>query len=90
MASPRGGFLFVIKEFMAKVNEEKLKMWKGKLEKLEKEYEVIMLKRGEAMAMGDLSENAAFQMLDEDAATYRIKIAEVKKIIAKIEKGEDH
>lgn len=72
---------------MNKITQEKLDMWKKKLEKLEKEYEVIMQKRGEAMAMGDLSENAAFQMLDEDATTWRIRIDEVKSIIAKIENG---
>lgn len=71
---------------MTKLDEEKLKMWQGKLQKLEDEYKVIMLKRGEAIAMGDLSENAAFQMLDEDAGTYRVRIDEVKSIISKIEK----
>ncbi len=72
---------------MDKLTEEKLKMWQGKLKKLEDEYKVIMLKRGEAIAMGDLSENAAFQMLDEDAGTYRVRIDEVKSIISKIDKG---
>lgn len=70
-----------------KIQQEKLKMWQGKLLKMENDYLDIMQKRGEAMAMGDLRENAAFQMLDEDAATYRVKIQEVKKIIEKIEKG---
>lgn len=70
---------------MDTVTQEKLTMWQGKLKKLQEEYEVIMQKRGEAMAMGDLRENAAFQMLDEDAATYRVKIDEVKKIISKLQ-----
>ncbi len=69
-----------------KLNEEKLKMWEGKLKKLHQEYDEIMKKRGEAMAMGDLRENAAFQMLDEDSATWRVKIEEVNKIINKIKK----
>ena len=73
---------------MDKLKQEKLKMWQGKLEKLLKEYEVIMQKRGEAMQMGDLRENGAFQMLSEDADTYRVRIDEVKSIINKIEKGE--
>lgn len=73
---------------MDKITEEKLKMWKDKLAKLEAEYKVIMEKRGEAMAMGDLSENAAFQMLDEDASTYRVRIDEVKNILAKLENGQ--
>lgn len=63
-------------------------MWQGKLIKLQEEYEVIMQKRGEAMAMGDLRENAAFQMLDEDAVTYRVKIQEVKKIIDSLGGGK--
>ena len=69
-----------------KLQQEKLKMWQDKLKKLETEYEDIMVRRGEAMAMGDLRENAAFQMLDEDASTWRVRIDEVKGIIAKIEK----
>lgn len=73
---------------MDKLTQEKLKMWKEKLQKMEEDYAVLMQKRGEAMAMGDLRENAAFQMLDEDAATYRVKLEEVKKIIEKLEKGE--
>lgn len=72
---------------MDKLKQEKLKMWQGKLQKLEKEYEVIMQKRGEAMQMGDLRENAAFQSLSEDADTWRARMEEVKKIISTIEKG---
>lgn len=74
---------------MNKMDEEKLKLWQGKLEKLIKEYEVIMQKRGEAIQMGDLRENGAFQMLSEDADTYRVRIDEVRSLIAKIEKGEN-
>lgn len=72
----------------AKLKAEKLKMWQGKLKKLQDEYEAIMEKRGEAIAMGDLSENAAFQMADEDAATWRIRIQEIEAIIKKIEEGK--
>lgn len=72
---------------MDKITLEKLNMWKGKLQKMEAEYKDIMIRRGEAMAMGDLRENAAFQMLDEDAATWQIKIKDVKKIIENLEKG---
>lgn len=68
--------------------EEKLEIWKKKLLVLEQDYAEILLKRGEAIAMGDLSENAAFQMLDEDAATYRVKIEEVKKIVNKLKNGQ--
>lgn len=75
----KGGF------FNMKTKEEnKLEIWKKKLQVLEQDYAEIMLKRGEAIAMGDLSENAAFQMLDEDASTYRVKIEEVKKIVSRL------
>ena len=74
---------------MDKMIKEKLNMWKGKLQKLEEEYELIMQKRGEAIAMGDLRENAAFQMLDEDATTYRVRMDEVKNIITKLENGDN-
>lgn len=75
---------------MIKPTKENLKidLWKKKLADLEERYQEIMLKRGEAMAMGDLSENAAFQMLDEDKDTYRARIDEVKAIIAKLEAEE--
>jgi hypothetical protein len=36
------------------------------------------------MAMGELREYAALQMLSEDADTYRARIGEVEKIIEKI------
>lgn len=72
---------------MNNIQQKKLKMWQDKLRKMEEEYALLMQKRGEAMAMGDLRENAAFQMLDEDASTCRIKIEEVKKIIEVIKNG---
>ncbi|MDO8498869.1 MAG: hypothetical protein Q7S44_03730 [bacterium] len=64
----------------------KIKMWQEKLQKLEKEYQAIMLRRGEAMAMGDISENSAFEMLSGDADTWRVRIDEVRSIISKLEK----
>lgn len=68
-----------------KIQQEKLKMWQDKLQKLLKEYEGIMQRRGEASQMGDLRENSAYQMLSEDAEAWRIRIADVRKIIEKIE-----
>lgn len=68
-----------------KLQQEKLKLWQGKLQKLEKEYAVIMQKRGEAMQMGDLRENAAFQCLSEDADAWRARMETVRKIIAALE-----
>lgn len=69
---------------MNKLNQEKIAMWQGKLRKLEEEYKVIMLKRGEAMQMGDLRENADFRSLSEDADTWRVRIEEIQKIIGGI------
>lgn len=63
----------------------KLDMWKSELQKIEADYAVIMEKRSEAMQMGDLRENAAYQMLCEDADSYRARIAEVKGIIQRLE-----
>ncbi len=68
---------------------QKLKMWNDKLAQLEVRYEEIMVRRSEAMAMGDLRENAAFQMADEDASAMGVQIDEVKKIISKLERGEE-
>ncbi|MBI2020297.1 hypothetical protein HYS94_02645 [Candidatus Daviesbacteria bacterium] len=70
-----------------KLRQEKLKMWKENLAKLEKELEDVMLKKGEAAQQGDLSENAAYTMAGEDAETYRVQIEQVKKIIGDLEKG---
>ncbi|MBI4037321.1 hypothetical protein HY385_02770 [Candidatus Daviesbacteria bacterium] len=68
-----------------KLNQEKLIMWRGKLLQLEEEYKGIMTRKGEAAAMGDLSENAAYQMLTEDAEKWRVKMDEVRNIIKKLE-----
>lgn len=73
---------------MDKLKTEKLKMWQDKLAKLEKEHDEIMQKRGEAIAMGDLSENAAFKMADEDATTWRVRMDEIKNIIKGLEEGK--
>lgn len=70
---------------MSKVAEEKLKKWKEKLEKLEKEFKAVMVRKGEAAAMGDLSENAAYSLAVEEAQMFQVRISEVKKIISKLE-----
>lgn len=64
-----------------KLKQEKVKMWTYKLVKLEKEYESVMEQRGEAAAMGDLRENAAYQMLTEQGEVLSARIGETKKII---------
>lgn len=71
-----------------KLQQEKIKMWKDNLAKMEEELKVIAEKKGAAAAEGDLSENAAYTMATEDAETTRVRIGEVKKIIRDLEKGE--
>lgn len=71
-----------------KLREEKLKMWKENLKKLEDQLVAVQLKKGAAAQEGDLSENAAYTMAIEDAETFRVQINEVKKIIADLEAGK--
>lgn len=68
-----------------KLREEKLKMWKENLARLEEDLKVISAKKGAAAQEGDLSENAAYTMAIEDAETTRVRIEEVKKIIRDLE-----
>lgn len=65
---------------------QKLKMWEGKLAKLKVAYQEVLVRRGEAMREGDLKENAAFQLADEDASAMGVQIGEVEKIIDKLQK----
>lgn len=74
---------------MDEKTKAKLKMWQDKLKKIEQDYHVIMEKRGEAMQMGDLRENAAYQMLSEDADAYRARMIEVQEIINKLQDGSE-
>lgn len=71
-----------------KLRIQKLKMWKGKLAQLEEELKGIYTKKEEAAKEGDLRENAAYQLAVEDAETWRVRIVEIKKIIADLEKGD--
>ena len=64
-----------------KLKQDKIKMWTEKLVVLEKEYETVMEQRGEAAQMGDLRENAAYQMLTEQGEVLSARIGETKKII---------
>ena len=70
-----------------KLIQQKLKMWKENLKKLEGQLVAVQLKKGEAAQDGDLSENAAYTMAIEDAETFRVQIAQVKKIIKDLEKA---
>lgn len=68
-----------------KLKEEKIKMWKENLKKLEEQLVVVQHKKGVAAQEGDLSENAAYTMAIEDAETFRVQIEQVKKIIKDLE-----
>ena len=70
------------------LREEKLKMWKENLQKLEEQLNATNQKKGAAAQEGDLSENAAYTMAIEDAETLRVQIDQVKKIIAELEGGK--
>lgn len=70
-----------------KLKQEKLKMWKENLKKLEDQLAATQIKKGAAAQEGDLSENAAYTMAIEDAVTFRVQIEQVKKIIADLEKA---
>ncbi len=70
------------------LKEAKLKMWREKLQQLQEELQQIYKHKGEAAQEGDLRENAAYQMAIEDSVTWRVRIDEVKKIIADLEQGE--
>jgi len=70
------------------LREEKLKMWKENLKKLEDQLVVVQHKKGAAAQEGDLSENAAYTMAIEDAVTFRVQIEQVKKIIQELETGK--
>lgn len=70
-----------------KLKQEKLKMWKDNLKKLEDQLAAVQLKKGAAAEEGDLSENAAYTMAIEDAETLRVQIEQVKKIISDLEEN---
>lgn len=67
---------------MDDIKQQKIEMWRKKLDQLQKEYKEIMQRRGEAAREGDLRENAAYQMATQDAETWRVRISEVRKILS--------
>lgn len=73
--------LLNMQDSLKNVKQQKIQMWTEKLANLEKEYESTMQQRGEAAAMGDLRENAAYQMLTEQGEVLSVRIGETKKII---------
>lgn len=67
---------------------DKIKIWKQKLVELETELRFVMQRKGEAASMGDLRENAAYQLAEEDAAVYQVRIDDVRRIIKDLEEQE--
>ena len=65
---------------------DKIEMWTKKLHALEQEYKDTMVQRGEAAAMGDLRENAAYQMLTEQGEVLSARINDIGKVIRELEK----
>lgn len=71
-----------------KLKQEKIDMWKSKLEALEKEYKETMQQRGEAAAMGDLRENIAYQMATEKGEVLSVRMSDIQKMIRELEDGK--
>lgn len=73
---------------MDTINQEKLKMWQSKKSDLEKELKAAFTRKGEAAAMGDLSENAAYKSAIEDIEMYQARIEDIDRIIAGLGGGK--
>ncbi len=61
-------------------------MWTKKKLVLEKELKLAFTRKGEAAAMGDLSENAAYKGAIEDIEMYQARIQDIDKILAGLER----
>lgn len=60
-------------------------MWKKKESELQSKLLKTMQEKGVEAAKGDLSENAGYQLLSDDADTIRAQLANVQKIIHDLE-----
>lgn len=67
------------------LKKQKIQMWKDKMSALQKQYESTMQQRGEAATMGDLRENAAYQMLTEQGEVLSARIGDMQKMIKDLE-----
>lgn len=74
----------------ADLKKQKLEMWQKKLTGLEGEFKEIVKRKAEAAHDGDLSENAAYKQAVEEAEICRVRINEIKKIIANLEGIQKH
>ncbi|EKD91560.1 MAG: hypothetical protein ACD_30C00001G0001 [uncultured bacterium] len=71
-----------------KLKQDKIKIWRDKLEALDKEYKETMQQRGEAAAMGDLRENIAYQMATEKGEVLSARMSDIQKMIRELEDGK--
>ena len=71
---------------MNDLQKQKLEMWTKKMEETEKALADAMKRKGEAAAMGDLSENSAYKMAIEDIEMSYARINEITGILENIKK----
>lgn len=69
---------------MNDLQKAKLEMWTKKKEETEKALQDAMKRKGEAAAMGDLSENSAYKMAIEDIEMGYARLNEIDKILENI------
>lgn len=72
---------------MDNLKAQKIKMWREKLEALDKEYRDTMRQKGEAAAMGDLRENIAYQMAIEKGEVLSVRMGDIQKMIRELEEN---
>lgn len=69
---------------MNDLQKAKLEMWTKKKAETEAALQDAMKRKGEAAAMGDLSENSAYKMAIEDIEMAYARLNEIDKILAGI------
>lgn len=73
---------------MNDLKKQKLEMWTKKKEETEKALADAMKRKGEAAAMGDLSENSAYKMAIEDIEMGYARMNEIDRILENLKKDE--
>ncbi len=71
------------------LKKQKIEMWTKKLEDLQKEYDQIRIKRGEAAKEGDLRENAAYHQLTEEAEVISARMNDIQKMLEKLQEDQE-
>ena len=73
---------------MNDLQKAKLEMWTKKKSETEAAIKDAMTRKGEAAAMGDLSENSAYKMAIEDIEMGYARLNEIDKILENINKDQ--